>query len=141
MTDYLLDTSVISEPKQKQPNPQVISWLESRAENKMFLSVITIGEIKKGITRLEQLGRKRSDLDLWLGSLQRRFAGRILPLDIDTLLDWGQMLGEFETKGIVRPAIDSLLEATALNKRMALVTRNVKNFQNSPVQILNPWDE
>ncbi|HEX8735368.1 MAG TPA: type II toxin-antitoxin system VapC family toxin [Pyrinomonadaceae bacterium] len=141
MTDYLLDTSVISEPKQKRPNPQVISWLESQPENKMFLSVITIGEIKKGITRLEQSGRRRSDLDLWLGSLRRRFTGRILTLDIDTLLDWGQMLGEFEKKGIVRPAIDSLLEATALNKRMALVTRNVKNFQNSSVQIVNPWDE
>ncbi len=136
---FLLDTNVISEPKQKQPNEKVLEWLGAQDELKLYLSVMTIGEIKKGIARLES-GRKKAELEKWLEELRNRFSQRILSLSEKTFLVWGKMYGEFERKGIIRPAFDSLLEASALEHDMILVTRNVKNFQNSSVTILNPWE-
>ena len=137
---FLLDTNIISEPKQKQPNKKVIEWLEAQDESKFHLSVLTIGEIRKGISRLES-GKKRVELEQWLEKLRSRFSHRIFSLTEKTFLVWGKMSGEFESKGITRRAFDSLLEATALEHDLILVTRNVKNFQNSQVTILNPWEE
>lgn len=139
MLEYLLDTCVISEPKQKTPNLDVLDWLKNQKEAKLFLSGITIGEIEKGIVRLAK-GKKRTNLEKWSGGLQTRFSNRILPLTNEILVNWGRMLGEFEKTGIVRPAIDSLLEATALTYNLTFVTRNVKNFQKSQIKIFNPWD-
>lgn len=137
---FLLDTNVISEAKQKKPNEKVLEWLDAQDESKIYLSVLTIGEIRKGIGRLES-GKKKAELDEWLEKLRNRFARRLLPLSEKTFLVWGKMCGEFENKGIVRSALDSLLEATALEHDLILVTRNVKNFQNSQVAILNPWED
>lgn len=137
---FLLDTNVISEPKQKQPNEKVLEWLDAQDESKVYLSVLTVGEIRKGIARLES-GRKKAELESWLEQLRTRFSHRILPLTEKTFLAWGKMCGEFENKGIVRSALDSLLEATALEHDLILSTRNVKNFQNSQVTILNPWED
>ncbi len=136
--NFLLDTNVISEPKQKRASKRVLEWLDAQDESKLYLSVLTVGEIRKGITRLE-VSRKRAELEKWLDKLRNRFSRRILPLSEKTFLVWGKMFGEFEKKGIVRPAFDSLLEATALEHDLIFVTRNVKNFQNSQVTILNPW--
>jgi len=136
--NFLLDTCTISEPKQKRPSAKVLEWLDAQDESKLYLSVLTIGEIKKGIARLES-SRKKAELEKWLEKLQMRFSRRILPLSERTFLVWGKMYGEFEKKGIVRPAFDSLLEATALEHDMIFVTQNVKNFQHSQVTILNPW--
>ncbi|CAN5673988.1 type II toxin-antitoxin system VapC family toxin [soil metagenome] len=138
--NFLLDTNVISEPKQKKPNKQVLEWLDAQNESKIYLSVLSVGEIRKGITRLES-GKKKAELEKWLEKLRNRFARRLLPLSEKTFLVWGKMCGEFENKGIVRSALDSLLEATALEHDLILVTRNVKNFQNSQVTILNPWED
>ena len=138
--NFLLDTNVISEPKQKKPNRKVLEWLGEQDESKIFLSVLTIGEIRKGIARLDS-GKKKAELEKWLEKLRNRFARRILPLSERTFLVWGKMCGEFENKGIVRSALDSLLEATALEQDVILVTRNVKNFQDSQVTILNPWED
>ena len=138
--NFLLDTNVISEPKQKKPNKKVLQWLGEQDESKIYLSVLTIGEIRKGIARLDS-GKKKAELEKWLEKLRNRFARRILPLSERTFLVWGKMCGEFENKGIVRSALDSLLEATALEQDLILVTRNVKNFQNSQVTILNPWED
>ena len=137
---FLLDTNVISEPKQKKPHKRVLEWIEAQDESKIYLSVLTVGEIRKGITRLES-GKKRAELEEWLEKLRNRFARRLLPLSERTFLVWGKMCGEFENKGTVRPALDSLLEAAALEHDLILVTRNVKNFQNSQVTILNPWED
>ncbi len=137
---FLLDTNIISEPKQKKPHEKVLEWLDAQDESKLFLSVLTVGEIRKGIARLES-GRKKAALENWLEQLRVRFSRRILSLSEKTFLVWGKMCGEFENKGIVRSALDSLLEATALEHDLILVTRNVKNFQNSQVTILNPWDD
>ncbi len=136
--NFLLDTCIISEPKQKKPSERVLEWLDAQDEPKLYLSVLTIGEIKKGIARLES-GKKKAALEKWLEQLRARFSRRILPLSEKTFLVWGKMYGEFERKGIVRPAFDSLLEATALEHDMIFVTRNVKNFHDSQVTILNPW--
>jgi predicted nucleic acid-binding protein len=137
---FLLDTNVISEPRQKQPNKLVLEWLDAQDETKLFLSVLTVGEIRKGITRLDS-GKKKAQLEKWLEKLRSRFARRILSLSEKTFLVWGKMSGEFENKGIVRSALDSLLEATALEHDLIFVTRNVKNFQHSQVTILNPWED
>lgn len=137
---FLLDTCTVSEPKQKTPNERVLEWLDAQDESRLYLSVLTIGEIRKGITRLES-GRKKATLERWLEKLRMRFSRRILPLSEKTFLVWGKMYGEFERKGIVRPAFDSLLEATALEHDMIFVTRNVRNFQHSSVTILNPWED
>jgi predicted nucleic acid-binding protein len=137
---FLLDTCIISEPKQKQPSQRVLEWLDAQDESKLFLSVLTVGEIKKGITRLDS-GRKNAALEQWLEKLRNRFSRRILSLSEKTFLVWGKMYSEFERKGIMRPAFDSLLEATALEHDLILVTRNVKNFQNSSVMILNLWED
>jgi len=136
--NFLLDTCIISEPKQKRPSEKVLEWLDAQDESKLYLSVLTLGEIKKGIARLES-SRKKAELEKWLEQLRIRFSRRILPLTEKTFLVWGKMYGEFERKGIARPAFDSLLEATALEHDLIFVTRNVKNFQNSQVTILNPW--
>ena len=138
--NFLLDTCIISEPKQKRPSKRVLEWLDAQDETKLFLSVLTIGEIRKGITRLES-GRKKAELEKWLEKLRMRFSRRVLPLSEKTSLVWGKMYGEFERKGIVRPAFDSLLEATALEHDMIFVTRNVKNFHDSQVTILNLWTD
>jgi len=138
--NFLLDTCIISEPKQKRPSAKVLEWLDAQDESKLYLSVLTIGEIKKGISRLES-SRKKAELEKWLEQLRLRFSRRILPLSEKTFLIWGKMYGEFERKGIVRPAFDSLLEATALENDMIFITRNVKNFYNSQVTILNPWKD
>ncbi|MEJ7861184.1 MAG: type II toxin-antitoxin system VapC family toxin [Pyrinomonadaceae bacterium] len=136
--NFLLDTCIISEPKQKRPSNRVLEWLDEQDESKLYLSVLTVGEIKKGIARLES-SRKKAELEKWLEQLRIRFSRRILPLSEKTFLVWGKMYGEFERKGVVRPAFDSLLEATALEHDMIFVTRNVKNFHHSQVTILNPW--
>lgn len=138
--NFLLDINVISEPKQKKPNAKVLRWLGAQEESKIYLSVLTVGEIRKGITRLDS-GKKKTELERWLEKLRNRFARRLLPLSEKTFLVWGKMCGELENKGIVRSALNSLLEATALEHDLILVTRNVKNFQNSQATILNPWED
>jgi len=137
---FLLDTNVISEPKQKQPSEKVLEWLDAQDEAKLYLSVLTIGEIKKGVPRLES-SRKKAALEKWLEELRIRFSRRILPLSEKTFLVWGKMCGGLERKGVLRPAFDSLLEATALEHDLIFATRNVKNFFDSPVTILNPWED
>ncbi len=137
---FLLDTNVISEAKQKKPNKRVLEWLDAQDESKLYLSVLSVGKIRKGIARLES-GKKKAELEEWLEKLRNRFARRLLPLSEKTFLVWGKMCGEFENKGIVRSALDSLLEASALEHDLIFVTRNVKNFQNSQVTILNPWED
>ena len=135
----LLYTCVISEPKQKHPSEKVLSWLAEQDESRLYLCALTVGEIKKGAARLES-GAKKARLQNWLEELRNRFSGRILPITEQTFLVWGKMYGEFESSGIVRPAFDSLLEATAIEHDLIFVTRNVRNFHRSSVTILNPWE-
>jgi len=137
---FLLDTCVISELAAKQPNLQVVQWVDSIDEDKLFLSAITIGEIKRGIEKLADSSRK-SALAEWLeGDLLIRFTNRILSIDILVMLVWGQLAADLEKHGRRMPAIDSLIAATCLQGWLDLVTRNESDFAHSGVNVINPWE-
>lgn len=137
---YLLDTCAISEMISVKPTPSVLEWFEAQSEQSLFLSIITIGEIEKGIYQLEQTKRRRV-LEAWLlDQLLPSFRGRILNIDRKLITTWARMVAELKTKGMIRASLDSLIEATALQHQLILVTRNVKNFQDSQVTIFNPWE-
>jgi predicted nucleic acid-binding protein len=137
--NYLLDTCVISELAAKQPNEQVVRWIDSIDPDSAYLSVITIGEIRKGIERLPKSNRKK-DLLTWLDdALLVRFRDHLVALDVDVLLAWGVLTAQLELKGRKMPAIDSLIAATAIHGGFALVTRNEADFAGTGVTILNPW--
>ncbi len=137
---YLLDTNVVSESEQLTPNRSVMRWLAARDEANVYLSALTVGEIRRGIEMLDA-GEKKTQLRSWLDSIRAAFAGRILPITESTFTAWGTMFASFEKRGLRRPIFDSLLEATALEHDLILVTRNVRNFRDSSVTILNPWEE
>ncbi|MGC9334248.1 MAG: type II toxin-antitoxin system VapC family toxin [Anaerolineae bacterium] len=138
---YLLDTCVISELVTKQPNLRVVQWVDSIDEDKLFLSAITVGEIKRGIEKLADSSRK-STLAEWLeGDLLIRFTDRILPIDIPVMLVWGQLTADLEKQGRPMPAIASLIAATCLQARLDLVTRNERDFVHSGVAVVNPWEQ
>jgi predicted nucleic acid-binding protein len=138
---FLLDTCVISELVAKQPNLHVVQWVDSIDEDVLFLSAITIGEIKRGIEKLADSSRK-SALAEWLeGDLLIRFIDRILPIDISVMLVWGQLTADLEKQGRRMPAIDSLIAATCLQARLDLVTRNERDFAHSGVAVVNPWEQ
>lgn len=135
----LLDTCVISELVSKQPNSKVVEFVDSLDPEDVYLSVITIGEIVKGIEKLSK-SRRKTDLHNWLNDdLLVRFEGNILELDTETLIEWGALTSHLESAGRTMPAIDSLIAATALAKKMTLVTRNVSDFEETKVEIANPW--
>jgi predicted nucleic acid-binding protein len=137
---FLLDTCVISELVAEQPDFHVVQWVDSIDEDKLFLSAITIGEIKRGIERLADSSRK-SALAEWLeGDLLIRFTDRILPIDTPVVLVWGQLTTDLEKQGRRMPAIDSLIAATCLQGRLDLVTRNESDFAHSGVTVINPWE-
>ena len=136
----LLDTCVTSELVSKQPNPKVIEFVDSLDPEDVYLSVITIGEIVKGIKKLSK-SRRKTDLQTWLkDDLLVRFEGNVVALDTDVLIEWGALTARLESAGKTMPAIDSLIAATALAKKMILVTRNVSDFAETTVDILNPWE-
>ena len=136
---WLLDTCVISEYAKKSPTPKVIEWLDEQDEASLFISVISLGEIEKGILKLRSLDAPRSQkLSAWLGLVQQRFSGRILPLDSATLHAWAQFSSSAELAGTPLAVMDGLIMATAQCHGLTVVTRNVNDFALFP-QILNPW--
>jgi tRNA(fMet)-specific endonuclease VapC len=138
---FLLDTWVISELVARQPNPAVVRWVDSIDEDRLFLSAITIGEIKRGIEKLAD-SRRKSALQEWLeDDLLIRFRDRILPIDTPVMLVWGQLAADLERQGKRMPAIDSLIAATCLQGGLDLVTRNEGDFAHSGVTVLNPWKQ
>jgi toxin FitB len=137
---YLLDTNVLSEMVAARPDPNVINWIQEREEQMLYLSVITLGEIQKGIAKLPASARK-DRLAVWLANeLIARFSGRIVPLDLAVLLTWGSLTAKWEQAGRPLPAIDSLLAATAVQGEFVLVTRNTADFEGRDVALLNPWE-
>lgn len=137
--NYLLDTCVISELVSKKPNPKVLNYLSGLDESHVYLSVVTMGEIQRGISKLPHSKRKQT-LESWLGQdLQVRFTGRILSLTMDVLLRWGILMGELDAKGKPMSLLDSLIAATALHHKSRLVTRNDTDFSETGLTIDNPW--
>lgn len=137
----LLDTNVVSELVAATPAPQVLRWVAARPPDRLFLSVITLGELAKGVARLAD-GRKRQRLARWLAEdLPARFAGRVLAVDQAVAVRWGLMMAEAERRGRPRPAVDLQIAATASHLGLALVTRNTGDFEGLGLEIVNPWEE
>jgi predicted nucleic acid-binding protein len=138
---FLLDTCVISEFIAKQPDSGLIQWIDSIGEEKICLSVITIGEIKKGIEKLPN-SRRKNELAGWLrDDLLIRFKDKILPIDTDVMLVWGELTADLERQGRKMPAIDSLIAAIAIHEKLTLVTRNEADFIHTGIAIINPWKQ
>lgn len=137
---YLLDTCVISEFVKPSPEPKVIHWLNAVDPEHVFLSAVTIGEIQCGISKRPPSNR-RTELEIWLNeSVFQQFANRILPLDSDVFLTWGQTTAHQRQQGTPMGIMDSLIAAVALQHRMVLVTRNVSDFATTGLSLLNPWE-
>lgn len=133
---YLIDTNVLSELRRKSPDPGVLAWFSERPAATLYLSVLTLGEIRKGIEGVSDEARRRTLLDWLETDLPTFFTGRVLPVDTAVADRWGRLIA---AAGRPVPAIDSLLAATALAHDLALVTRNVKDFSGLPLEIHNPW--
>jgi len=137
--NYLLDTCVISELIRSKPTASVVKWVSLCHENQLYLSVLTLGEIQKGIAKLSDIKRKDA-LQHWLDNdLKERFEHRILPISLETALTWGELLGIAEATGTSIPSIDGLIGATAMAHNMTVVTRNEKDISLTGAKILNPW--
>jgi hypothetical protein len=136
----LLDTNVVSELVAAAPAPQVLRWMAIKAPGDLFLSVITLGELTKGVARLDA-GRRRERLTRWLAEdLPGQFTGRVLPLDQAVAVRWGEMMAEAERRGRPRPAVDLQIGATAACLGLAIATRNVSDFEDLGLEIVNPWE-
>jgi len=141
-TGYLLDTNVISELMKVRPARSVAEWIVSTPEELMHLSVITIGEIRKGIDLLDEDEPKRGKLQSWLDhDLRVRFAGRILPFDEWVAERWGQIEAIAKRHRVTLPTIDAQLAATALHHGLTFVTRNTADVWRTGVAMFNPWSE
>ena len=136
---FLLDTCVISELASRHPNAQVISWLRRQDPESLYLSFVTVGEIKKGIAKRGGDARAIA-LEKWLQTeILGSFADRILPVEKNVSLEWGRICGDAERVGRKRPVVDALIAATALVHGMKLVTRNVDDMAGMGVPIFNPF--
>ena len=134
---FLVDTCAISELIKPRPSPRVAEWFERAVPDVLFVSVLTIGEIRKGVERLGR-GRRRNAITTWLETeVPRWFENRILPVDVAVAEEWGRLLARHRNI----PAVDGLIAATALRHRLSVVTRNENDFALAQVDLVNPWDE
>ena len=137
---YLLDTCVISEIFKPQPNENVVAWMQESDEESMYVSVLTFGEISKGIEKTSN-PTKRKTLQLWLeNELKARFKHRILDIDMVVASQWGTVQGQAELAGKPMPTIDGLIAVSGLVHDCIVVTRNLSDMQQSGVALFNPWE-
>jgi predicted nucleic acid-binding protein len=138
---YLVDTCVISELIKKSPADSVVSWIREQDELSLYLSVLTFGELEKGLSKLGD-SRRKLKLRNWVDcDLKHRFSGRILAFDYETACRWGEISGSAERIGRPMPVIDGQLAATALIHGMTFVTRNSSDVECCGVMLLNPWED
>jgi predicted nucleic acid-binding protein len=139
VSGYLLDTNVISEMVKLRPEAKVVSWVQTTSEELLYLSVLTIGEIRKGIDSLPR-SNKRGLMESWLANdLVLRFAGRILQVNLDIAERWGLISARAKIAGAPLAVIDGLMAATALHHNLTFVTRNTKDVRAAGINMLNPW--
>jgi predicted nucleic acid-binding protein len=139
MSGFLLDTNCISELVRVKPERRVLDWMEAADEALLYLSVLTLGEIRKGVARLPQ-SRRRTRLETWLeADLHARFSGRILPIDVAVANRWGLLAAQGASRGVSLPVIDGLLAATAIHYDLTVVSRNSHDFAGAQVPVVNPW--
>jgi toxin FitB len=132
---FLLDTNAISETQKPRPNPSVLSFFQSTSGSHLYLSVLTLGELRKGdFNKRQRHSGMTGRYSLWIDMLERSYADRMLTIDKPTANLWGEL-----SAGHSRPVVDTLLAATAIVHGLTLVTRNTADFQDLPVKLLNPW--
>jgi predicted nucleic acid-binding protein len=140
LTDYLLDTNVVSELVRPNPDANVIAWIRAGEETRFYLSVLTFGEIRRGIEGLPE-GSRRERLRLWLEiDLTDRFQGRILDIDRRVAEIWGMIMARGAAASIRLPTIDTLIAATAERHGMIVATRNPRDFAFTAVGAVSPWE-
>jgi predicted nucleic acid-binding protein len=137
---YLLDTCVLSEIIKSTPDANVIQWFKARRPQELCISAMTWGELQRGVARLQKSKRK-SALTLWLERLEVGFEDRILAFDQKASEVWAQMTVQAETQGKSMAAFDSIIAATAHAFQCKLVTRNVRDFTQANIDLLNPWED
>ena len=135
---FLVDTNVFSEPVKPKPDAKVVAWLRQH-ESEIYVSTITIGEIRRGIERLPN-GRRKTQLRAWLLALCDCMKGRILSFNTSTAHVWGQLKAGWDRAGVAIPSLDSQLAATAQRHQLTLVTRNSADFRKTGVKLLNPFN-
>lgn len=134
---YLVDTNVFSELAKRKPDARVVAWLREH-ETELYLSTISIGELRRGIEGLPA-GKRKTSLQTWFTGLCKRMEGRILAFNTSTAHVWGQLVAGWDKKGLTVPSLDSQLAATAHRHNLTMVTRNVSDFQNTGVKLFNPF--
>jgi predicted nucleic acid-binding protein len=137
--NYLLDTCVLSEIIKSAPEKQVVQWLKERKSDQTFVSAITLAELERGVAKLPE-SKRRSSLNVWLKQIEIDFKDRILPFDTEVAHHWAAMTAQSEARGKSMAILDSMIAATARAQGYYLVTRNVRDFVNSGVEIINPWE-
>jgi predicted nucleic acid-binding protein len=137
---YLIDTCVLSELVKKMPSEAVMQWFNQRQPDELFLSSISIAEIKKGLYKIRSVQPERfQTLMQWLRKLEIKFAGRVLPMTDEVLEEWAEISAFAELQGRKLAVMDSLIAATAHHHKLALVTRNVEDFKSTSLEIINPY--
>ena len=137
--NVLLDTCVVSELQHPKGEPKVKQRVAKFSADAIFLSALTVGEIAKGVGLMAS-GTRRQELSEWLLQLEQNFASRILAVDTNVARHWGQLTARAQLQGIVIPAADGLVAATALQHGLCVITRNTRHFAASGAQILDPWE-
>ncbi len=140
MVGVLLDTCIVAELQRPRSDPRVDARVAEFDPDLVFLSVITVGEIAKGIA-LWPAGARRQEFALWLLGLEQSFTSRILPVEIEIARLWGELTAQAQSHGAHVPATDGLIAATALHHGLPVMTRNSRDFVASGVPIINPWDD
>ena len=139
MSGFLLDTNAISELINPRPNQTVIEWGEATDESFLYLSVLTIGEIRRGISRLG-VGRKKASLEAWLDNdVMLRFSGRILPIDLTIAVRWGRISADATANGTPISVVDGLLAGTAIQHSLTIVSRDEGFRSIAGIEVFNPW--
>lgn len=137
--NFLLDTNVVSEAMRKQPSARVLAWIGAQVEESLFISAITVGELRRGSLVLGE-GKKRKALLHWIETgIKVEFAGRILPVDTAVVEHWADLQAASVKAGRRLPVMDSLLAATALAHRLTLATRNTADFKAAGAALVDPW--
>lgn len=135
----VLDTNVLSEVTKSRPEARVLKWLNELDEDRSFISVVSIAEIRRGVALMDS-GRRRDPLDEWLASdLPHRFEHRVLPVEERVALAWGDLMGAAKRNGRGLSTIDGLIAATAIAHDLALATRNIKDFEGFGIHLIDPW--
>ena len=137
----LIDTNVLSEVRRPAPDSKVIAWLDALDEDRAFISVASIAELRRGVALMDD-GRRRAALAAWLANdLPARFEGRILPIDSAIALRWGDLMAKARQSGFALSVMDGFFAATALANELVLATRNTKDFAALGVPTFNPWTD